>query len=324
MTKHTSVPLRAPLTLGEMLRILWDRRRLLLVASLSTGLVVAVISLVMKPVYRATVTMVPPSKGTDQGGLAALAGQFAGLADLAGVSLGSGADVDQSIALMNSRQFTEQFMQEEHVLPVMYPEMWDARAGQWRAGEASDGNGLSDLFSRVPGRSTSQISSGTGAHSEPGPSRWRAFKKFDALRRVSKDKKTNVVELSIDWTDPRLAAQWANDMVARLNQNARQRAISEADQNLEYLESELQKTHVIDMQQTVYKLIEREMRARMVANVRQEYAFRVLDPAQPPEERESPKRTLMVLAALFLGGFVASLWAIFGPPVTGRRADAST
>ena len=45
----------------------------------------------------------------------------------------------------------------------------------------------------------------------------------------------------------------------------------------------------------------------MVANTQQEFAFRVLDKAVAPEERNSPKRKKIVLIAMITGLFLALL-----------------
>jgi len=254
--------------------------------------------------------LAPPEKDSQGGGLAALAGQFAGLADLAGVSLGGGADVDQSMALMTSRHFSEQFMIDEHVLQAMYPKLWDQAANRWKTG---DGVGHESAIDWITEKLGTRGPAQPGGQTAEGPSLWRALKKFDQLRKITKDKKTNLITLTVDWRDPAIAARWANDMVLRLNQEVRDRAIKQATRSVEYLNAELAKTQVLEMQQTIYKLIEREMRSKMTANVREEAAFRVLDPAAPPGERESPKRTLITLAAMFIGGFCTSLWIIFGP-----------
>jgi uncharacterized protein involved in exopolysaccharide biosynthesis len=49
----------------------------------------------------------------------------------------------------------------------------------------------------------------------------------------------------------------------------------------------------------------------MLANVRMEFAFTVIDPAVPPERKDHPKRSLYVLFGLFLGfaiGVLAAYW----------------
>jgi len=300
-----------PLSVGQMVTELWIRRRLLVSTTLVAGVIAATVTLFVQPSYRATVILAPPEKSSETGGIAALAGQFSGLADLAGVNLGGSGDIDQSIALMTSRHFIEQFMLDEHVLQTMYPKRWDAVANQWKRRE--DPKGYETVFSWIADKVGTQGPPNKDIENSDRPSLWLAVKKFDRLMTVTKDKKTSLVILTVDWRDPVIAARWANQLVSLLNEHARSRAAEEAHRSVEYLNGELSKTHVLEMQETIYKLIEREMRTMMSANVRDEYAFRVLDPAVPPEERRSPKRTLITLAAMFIAGFCTSLWIIFGP-----------
>jgi uncharacterized protein involved in exopolysaccharide biosynthesis len=53
----------------------------------------------------------------------------------------------------------------------------------------------------------------------------------------------------------------------------------------------------------------------MLARVNEEYAFRVLDTAQPPNRRSAPRRRQIVMFAFLFGAFLASFvvalqWAI--------------
>jgi len=118
---------------------------------------------------------------------------------------------------------------------------------------------------------------------------------------VSKDSKTGLVTLSIEWSDPEVAAQWANMLVLRLNEHQRQTAIFEAEQNIDYLNSQLQKTSVVDMQQMIYQMIESETKAVMLANVKKDFSLEVIDPAVAPEKRIRPRRSLIVVLGLVMG-----------------------
>ena len=137
---------------------------------------------------------------------------------------------------------------------------------------------------------------------------------------VSSDKKTNLVTLAIEWKDPELAAQWANQLVARLNHYLRQRAISESQANLEYLHRELARTQVEDIRKALFELISQEQKKAMLANTRVQYAFRVLDAAEPPDEKVKPKRALIVILAAMLAGFLATLF-VFVREGIRRRAE---
>jgi uncharacterized protein involved in exopolysaccharide biosynthesis len=89
----------------------------------------------------------------------------------------------------------------------------------------------------------------------------------------------------------------------------RMRAISEAETSIEYLNKELQKTGVVEIQQAIYRLLEANYKTTSIANARSEYAFKVIDPAVAPDEnrRVRPKRSLIVILATLAGGFVSVL-----------------
>jgi hypothetical protein len=108
-----------------------------------------------------------------------------------------------------------------------------------------------------------------------------------------------------------VASRWANDFVGLANNLLRERAIQESTRNIEFLNKQLAQTTVVEIQHVMYQLIENETKNLMLAHGRLEYAFTVVDPAVPPELRFSPRRTLMVISGLFIGGFLGSLiaWA---------------
>jgi hypothetical protein len=101
-------------------------------------------------------------------------------------------------------------------------------------------------------------------------------------RDPSEDRKTGIVRLTIEWKNPYVAATWANQMAARLNQRMRQRALSEANANIAYLRSELAATNAVALQDTVGRLLEMELKKAMLAKGNREYSYRVIDPASAP------------------------------------------
>lgn len=135
---------------------------------------------------------------------------------------------------------------------------------------------------------------------------WFAVKRFQELiltiREDATDGKTTV---AISWTDPVVAAHWANQFVALANEFMRARALEEATRNIEYLNEQIGNTNVVEVQRVMYNLIEQETKTLMLANAREEYAFTVVDPAVAPEIRTSPRRKLIVLTGGALGLFVS-------------------
>ena len=47
--------------------------------------------------------------------------------------------------------------------------------------------------------------------------------------------KNQLINLSISWKDPKLLPEWANDLVKQLNEQLRERAISDSQKKVGYL-----------------------------------------------------------------------------------------
>jgi uncharacterized protein involved in exopolysaccharide biosynthesis len=135
-----------------------------------------------------------------------------------------------------------------------------------------------------------------------------AFKK--KVLDVDEDRKNSVTTVSIYWSDPKEAALWANNYVALSNEVIRNRAAADSRRNIEYLTEQIKQTSSVEVQHAMYSLIESETKNLMLAEKRDDYAFSVIDPAEPPELKASPKRTIIVLSGLVGGLFAGVLIAL--------------
>lgn len=269
------------ISLLDLWRVLVSYKWLILGMTLLATLTAAAVAFYLPPVYRAEVTLAPvtPEEG---GRLSALAGEFGGIASLAGINIGSGgSSADKAIAVLKSRAFTDAFIKDEQLLPVLFSNIWDPQKQTWLVKDKKD-----------------------------APTLRKAYQVFDgSIRTINQDKKTGLITLAIEWKDPQQAASWANLLVERLNQHERQAAIDEAERSLAYLKTQLGQTSVLEMQQAIFRLIEAETKNIMLAQARDEYAFNIIDPAVVPEMKSKPKRKLIVglsaMAGLFLGALIA-------------------
>jgi len=142
------------------------------------------------------------------------------------------------------------------------------------------------------------------------PTLWSAVEKFQGtVVDVREDKRSGTTTLSMKWTDPAVTADWANRFVVLANDLIRSRAMDNSKRSIDYLNEQLAKTDVIEVRRVMYNLIEQETKTLMLANARAEYAFSIVDPAVPPEMRISPRRTVMVLIGLILGGVIGTVVA---------------
>ncbi len=280
--------------LVELFRALWFGRWWVISCVLIFTISTIGIALWLPDSYRAEAKLVPSSE-QQGGGLSALAGQFGGLASLAGINLGdTGNDkVSLAIEVAKSRQFVRNFIHNHQLaVPLMAtqganklgrvvqidPELFDVQTHTW----------LREVE----------------APKQPNPSDWEMYKAFSQLMVVEQDKKSGLVTIGIEYYAAEVAKQWVDWLVADLNQVMKQKDIDEAQRNIAYLKVQLEKTPVADMQTVFYKLIEEQTKTLMLAEVNQEYVFKTLDPAVVPEEKAKPKRALIVVLGGILGGIL--------------------
>ena len=251
----------------------------------------------MTPIYRATVVMVPAAQERGQGGLGAALGQLGGLASLAGINIGSeGMETEEALAVLRSRAFGEQFIVDRNLIPQFFAKDWDPSRQGWKVDE------------------------------KKRPTPGKAFKYFDRkIRSLSQDKKTGLVSLQIEWRDRAEAAEWANALVARLNSEMRDRAIARANAHLNFLGDELKSVTNVEMREAIGRLLEVQLKQRMLANVSQEYAFRVIDKAMVSDADDPvrPKKAVLVGIGLLLGIAAGVGAALLVPGNTDSRTKAA-
>ena len=266
--------------LFDLWRIVVEHKRLVLGITLASIFLAVFVAFFMKPVYRAE-TLLSPVHENKSSNISSLVSQFSGLEDLAGINLGAtGNNTLEAIATLKSRALTTAFIKEEHLMPVLFADRWDAAGKQWNPDVEV-------------------------------PTEWDAFKLFDNnVRFVNLDSRSGLVTLAIEWGDPKLAAQWANQLVQRVNAQRRAEAIHEAETSINYLKQQLATTSSVEIQQAIYRLIEAQEKTIMVANARSEYTFKVIDAAISPQERIRPKRQWIVIQGLLLG-LVVSMFVVF-------------
>ena len=240
----------------------------------------AAYALLKTPIYRATTVLAPARPARTEGVNTAVSG----LAAVAGLELGvRNSETEEALAVLRSREFTENFISANNLMPQLFPEKWSLRTGTWKVDD------------------------------QHRPTLGKAYRLFDKkIRSVVQDKKTGLVTVNIDWRDRREAALWVNDLVQRLNAEMRARAITKAEASVRFLEKELQTTSPVEVRNAISKLLETEVKQRMLADVTPEYSFSVVDRALPADKDDpvNPKRLAFLIAGPFVGFGIGTVGAV--------------
>ncbi len=124
---------------------------------------------------------------------------------------------------------------------------------------------------------------------------------------IGYDKRDGIVTFTMNWDDPKLAAKYANSFVSSINNYIRDDEILEAEKSIDYLKKEIEKTTLVDIKNVLNSLIQEQLQTIMLANVREDYAFKVIDPAMVPKTKIKPQRRQIVILGFIFGLILASL-----------------
>lgn len=248
--------------------------------------------------YKATVILAPSQN--DSGGISSNLSQLGGIAAIAGFNVGTAVASESRVAqeIMKSWNFIDKFVSSNNLSIPLY-----ASKG-WRREDNSliiDKN-LYDLENR-----TWLIQNINGQNI--GPSSWDIYKSFLEVLSVSEDLNTGLVEVSIEFYSPSLAKEWLDLFVYTINKNMQERQINKVSNNLLYLQEQIQNTSSSEIQEILYKIIEEQMKNKMLAQASPEYVFVVVNHSMLPEIKSKPGRlTIIILGTLI--GFIFSIISV--------------
>ncbi|HCE2183341.1 Wzz/FepE/Etk N-terminal domain-containing protein [Vibrio sp. Vb2133] len=281
--------------LRELFKALWKGKWIIIATTFVFAISSVLYSLSLPNIYKAD-ALLAPAESSGGGGLSKMAGQLGGLAALAGVNLGAdeSSQTDLAVQVMKSRQFVEAFINKHDLLvPLMAAKDWDLANNKLILNE--------ELYNPTTGEWLREPDGLRGAT----PTAQEAFQVFNKeVLSINQDKESGLYTVSVKNYSPYAAKQWVNWLIEDINKVMRERTIAETSQNLAYLNTQLQKTAVADMQSTFYKLIEEQTKSLMLAEVQEEFIFKVVDPAVVPELKEGPKRALICMLGTLLGGML--------------------
>ena len=267
------------LSIKDIFRIFQDNKILILYVTLAFASLAFLYGKILPDIYRADVTLIESAQQTAGSSSYSSSSQLSGLASLAGLKIEKNySDTDLAISLLKSRKFLQGFSIERKIV--------------------EDLTGISSIqFKELSEREKIKTLE-NAAGSLKG--KIRIFKDFD----------TPVYKLYFRHSDPEKAQTWANWIVEDLNKIMREDEVKEAELSIKYLQEKANSTQVSDLKQLFYSMIQAHTRTTMLAEVRDDYAFKVLDPAILPRSKDSPNRFKIFFWGVFIGlsfGMVLSL-----------------
>jgi len=257
------------------LDLIKEYRNVFLSSIIVPSLVGLIYALVATSLFRADVVII--SNQEEGESLVNLSKQYSTLASIAGVNVGSAGVVDKtdrSLAILTSRSFLEEFVQKQDLRKKLFPKAWNQEKNKWDGGEPTAAQTYELLISNIVD--------------------------------VDVDRRTNLITLSVIWNDPILAADWANQIIKDLNKKIREQEVKEYQKSINFIQEQLNNsTSSASLETVMFNLIEELTKKIMIANVREEYAFKIIDPAVVPEKKYAPSKRNIVIISFIVGLFIS-------------------
>lgn len=206
---------------------------------------------------------------------------------------GSNSNLERAIIILRGQQLAEEVISRHNLLPRLYPELWDSTHKSWR---------LSD---------NAEV-----------PSLRYAAKELRLLRMSAQlDGRKGIITVGATASDSVFAKHLVDFYLEGFRIKRRVEVMEDANADREFLEEQLHRTSDPVMREKIQNLIVKQIEKAMLASSQ---AFQVIEPAEIPLERFSPKRKKMVMIYLLFGAFFSCIVVLITPyAVVFRRVLVS-
>ena len=238
------------------------------------GFILAFItSSLLTPLYSSDI-LVANNNDTEESSSSALGG----LASLAGIQLPQSNNKSvSSLAMLNSRTFLKSFIKEYDLKPNLFPDQWLVEAKKWSDKEPSDIAAIGEL------------------------------KKILDIKKIE----GGLVEIGVTSYDPKLSVSVANNIIFYFNNYMRKDAIEESEQLIKFLEKEIANSSLSEIRNRIFGLIKENIAEKSLANVRQEFVYKIIDKAYESNSPSFPNKLQISFIGIFLGLFIAAFTSAF-------------
>ena len=270
------------INLLDLFMVLVRRKWLIIGLVFLTGVAAVSISLQMRNVYRSEATIAP--RQIEQSGSKVLSGALGGLGGMVAseFGLGGGGEVDKIEVLLKSRRLVQLVVEKHNLMPLLFEDKWDSQKKAWKE---NPGPTIQDAYNRIK----------------------------DGLLKVTRDRKTDVITVSIEHKNPEFARAVVDYYLTELSEGLRAKVVKDAQENMRFLKEQLDRTADPLLREKIYGMLAKEIEKDTFARAQTYYGFYVLDPPIAPDlnKKASPKRSMILILSVVVAFFVAVFLAFF-------------
>lgn len=264
--------------------ILWRRKRWIAAGTAVIAALAAAFAWTREDVYASEAVIAPKEGPTGSSQASSLLGGVGGLSAMA-LQLGMGnANLDRLEIILKSRELALSVIENNDLLPALYPEQWDVGRKAWIQGAIPDMK--------------------------------RAAEALRSSLEVRAEPKRKLMRVVVYFRDSTLAASIATAYLEALKARIQEDTRQDAEGNRLYLEGQLAQAQDPLLRSGIQNLIAMEIEKSMIGSTR---AFDILERPAVPRIRVRPNRKKILLAAIVAGIAISSAATLAHHVATERR-----
>ncbi len=289
------------INLIELVKVIWSGKYIIGSITLMASVIAIVFSLSLSDIYRSHAILSPVGLEGQSSGLGS---QLGGLAEFAGVSMGSnaGSQITIGLEVMQSRRFFNQIATKYNIVePLMASKDWNRATNELIYDE--------DIYNSKLNKWVRN----------PEPSLQEAYREFSSIFSVIQDNKTGIITLGIEHYSPFIAKQWLDWIILEINDLSRNDDMEQAEKSIKYLKDEIRVTNLTEIKEGISELIQSQVEKIMLVKVTPEYLFKIIDPPYISEIKSGPSRALICILGFLLGLISGVLFVIIRYLTTSNK-----
>ena len=274
-----------------IIKKIWNQKILISSLFILSCILVVLFAISLPNIYKSRVILAPVTNLSDSSMMQNSA--LSSLASITGRKITNQANsTNEAVQILKSYKFFSEILTEYDMKPLLMGSIgWDSNKK-----ELIMNSDIYDLNKKT--------------WIDITPTDQEAYEYWVEIFSVSQDIDTGFLAMEIKHFSPYLAKKWLDNIVYSINEKAKSKAILEAENSIEYLKPQFQKTELSEVKLVLASLIQEQIQTIMLAKSKPEYLFKVIDPAYAPESKSEPKRSVICIIGAFLGLFFSIIIAL--------------
>ena len=283
--------------LRQLLQVLWEGKIIIILITAIAAISSVVYSLQLTNEYQSESIVIVRSNAQSQG----MFSQYSGVASMIGINLPASGDNKalQAIEIIQSRKFVKQLLTFENILPsIMASKSYDSSSKELLF-DQNIYDSETKIWTREPNK-----------NGQKKPSYLQAHRVYMGMISISQEQKTGFISIHIVHISPIFAKEFLELIIREANVLLRNRDMEESRKAIQYLKSELSKTSLVEIRESINALIEAQLETQMLSQINEDYVLVEIEPPFIPEQKSGPFRLPMVLLTTILAGLLGAIIAL--------------